>query len=172
MPITVKPGRARVNLKVWTHTMSTDMTGAHMSEEAAQLIYRIAIGGKVVGPTSEAGILEGVLNAMQSAEEIEGPEGVEYVALMERIAAEATQRATNYRAAQGMEPAAGGVLTREERATVLAALRFYQSKGMGEPSNRPLSIQEIATDGDELTSLDDEGIDALCEKMNVVAGAS
>lgn len=44
--IQVKPGRARVNLKVWTHTMSTDLTGAHMSERAATLIYKITLSGK------------------------------------------------------------------------------------------------------------------------------
>lgn len=99
--IKVNPGRARVNLKVWTHTMSTDMTGAHMSEEAAMLIYRIASGGKIVGPKTAGGILEGVIEAMQWADEIGGPEGADYIAMMERIAAEATQRAEKCRATLG-----------------------------------------------------------------------
>lgn len=54
----------------------------------------------------------------------------------------------------------------EEVATVLAALRFYQSKGLGDPVNRPLAIHEIATNGDQVVSLDDEAIDQLCEKIN------
>jgi hypothetical protein len=55
-----------------------------------------------------------------------------------------------------------------EQATVLAALRFYQERGMGEPHNRSDAIHEIATNGgDIMSSLDDEGIDALCEKINV-----
>ncbi len=58
-------------------------------------------------------------------------------------------------------------LTPEELGTVLAALRHYQSSGMGDPSNRPLPIHEIATDGGELVSLDDEDIDALCERLNL-----
>lgn len=56
-------------------------------------------------------------------------------------------------------------LTKQERNTVLAALRYYQSQGMGEPCNRSDEIHDIATDGDE-TSLDDAGIDHLCERIN------
>lgn len=54
----------------------------------------------------------------------------------------------------------------DELATILAALRFYQEKGMGNPDNRSDEIHDIATNGDEVTSLDDDGIDALCEKLN------
>ena len=51
--------------------------------------------------------------------------------------------------------------------TVMAALRFYQSKGLGEPMNRPLEIHEIATnDGAVLSSLDYGWIDQLCERIN------
>ncbi|MBS7812392.1 hypothetical protein [Roseococcus pinisoli] len=53
-----------------------------------------------------------------------------------------------------------------EHATILAALRFYQEKGMGEPDNRSNEIHHIATDGGEVISLDTAGIDALCEKLN------
>lgn len=54
-----------------------------------------------------------------------------------------------------------------EHATVLAALRFYQANGMGDPFNRSDEIHEIATNGGTvLSSLDDEGIDALCERIN------
>jgi hypothetical protein len=54
-----------------------------------------------------------------------------------------------------------------EHATILAALRLYQQQGMGDPSQRPDDIHEIATNGDEVTSsLDDAGIDELAEKIN------
>lgn len=55
-----------------------------------------------------------------------------------------------------------------ELSTTLAALRYYQSRGLGEPANRPGDIHEIATDGGAvMASLDDEGIDSLCERLNV-----
>lgn len=51
--------------------------------------------------------------------------------------------------------------------TVMAALRFYQSKGCGDPAYRPLDIHEIATNcGEVLSSLDAEWIDKLCERIN------
>lgn len=53
-----------------------------------------------------------------------------------------------------------------ERATILAALRYCQQQGQGDPSNRSDEIHDIATDGDNQISLDDEGIDVLCEKVN------
>lgn len=53
-----------------------------------------------------------------------------------------------------------------ELATILAALRFYQEQGMGDPFNRSNDIHEIAHDGGEVISLDDEGIDELCERLN------
>jgi aspartate/methionine/tyrosine aminotransferase len=43
-------------------------------------------------------IFTAVLAAMQAAEELGGPEGREYIELMERIAKEATQRSVNARA--------------------------------------------------------------------------
>lgn len=54
----------------------------------------------------------------------------------------------------------------QELNTVLAALRYYQRQGMGEPKNRPDWLHDIATNGDEEISLDDDGIDGLCEKLN------
>lgn len=54
----------------------------------------------------------------------------------------------------------------QERNTILAALRFYQQQGMGEPANRSDEIHAIATNGDEDISMDDKGIDALCERIN------
>ena len=60
-------------------------------------------------------------------------------------------------------------LDHAELSTTLAALRYYQSRGFGEPANRPGDIHEIATDGGTvMASLDDEGIDSLCERLNVV----
>lgn len=50
--------------------------------------------------------------------------------------------------------------------TILAALRFYQHCGMGDPVNRPVWLHDIAANND--TSLDDNGIDKLCETINCV----
>ncbi|MGF6603990.1 hypothetical protein P3T23_008745 [Paraburkholderia sp. GAS448] len=55
---------------------------------------------------------------------------------------------------------------REDRNTILAALRFYQERGMGEPANRSDSIHDIATNGDEDISYDAGDIDDLCERVN------
>lgn len=46
-------------------------------------------------------IYNDVLTAMQNAEEMGGPEGTDYIELMERIAIEATQRANNCREVLG-----------------------------------------------------------------------
>jgi hypothetical protein len=54
-----------------------------------------------------------------------------------------------------------------ELATILAALRFYQREGQGEPSNRRDDIHVIATDGNTQISLDREGVDELCERINL-----
>lgn len=57
-------------------------------------------------------------------------------------------------------------LTKPQRNTVLAALRFYQEKGMGDPANRSDVIHDIATNGDTEISLDADAIDKLCEELN------
>jgi hypothetical protein len=57
-------------------------------------------------------------------------------------------------------------IDRQELATILAALRTYQAAGYGDPYNRPDDIHTIATDEDCVISLDAEGIDALCERLN------
>lgn len=57
----------------------------------------------------------------------------------------------------------------QDRNTILAALRFYQERGMGEPANRSDAIHDIATNGGEDVSMDDAGIDALCERVNSAA---
>lgn len=53
-----------------------------------------------------------------------------------------------------------------EHATVLAALRYYQQNGLGDPANRQEEIHIIATNGDTVISLDAKAIDALCERLN------
>lgn len=53
-----------------------------------------------------------------------------------------------------------------ERATILAALRFYQREGMGDPANRSWEIHDIASNSGDLISLDCKGISDLCEKIN------
>jgi len=54
-----------------------------------------------------------------------------------------------------------------EHATILAALRFYQKNGQGDPFNRTDDIHDIATNGDKvMSSLDEQGIDELCERLN------
>jgi hypothetical protein len=58
-------------------------------------------------------------------------------------------------------------LNDQENNTILAALRFYQQSGMGNPENRSDSIHDIATNLGEDTSLDDAAIDSLCEKINL-----
>lgn len=65
-----------------------------------------------------------------------------------------------------LESSTLAALSREELATVLAALRHYQSCGYGDPMEREEDIHEIATSGGDLTSLDDAGIDELCERLN------
>jgi hypothetical protein len=59
--------------------------------------------------------------------------------------------------------------TDQAQATILAALRYYQRAGQGEPNNRSDDIHQIATDDGETVSLDAVAIDRLCEDLN--AGA-
>jgi hypothetical protein len=58
------------------------------------------------------------------------------------------------------------VIDGQEQATILAALRFYQEQGMGDPANRSDAIHDIATDGEAQISMDATGIDRLCGKVN------
>ncbi len=57
-------------------------------------------------------------------------------------------------------------ISNQEFNTILAALRYYQWDGLGDPVNRPAEIHDIATDGGDQISMDDAGIDALCERIN------
>lgn len=54
----------------------------------------------------------------------------------------------------------------EEFHTIIAALRYYQVKGMGNPVFRSDGIHDLATNGGEVTSLDDDDIDELIERIN------
>ncbi len=59
-------------------------------------------------------------------------------------------------------------ITGQEFHTVLAALRYYQMQGLGDPAYRPLEIHEIATNASNLiASLDTEGIRQLCVALNL-----
>jgi hypothetical protein len=56
---------------------------------------------------------------------------------------------------------------RAEQATILAALRYYQQSGLSDPDNRSDEIHDIATGGGNIvSSLDDEAIDELCDRIN------
>ena len=57
------------------------------------------------------------------------------------------------------------IADRAELATILASLRTYQEAGYGDPDRRPDHIHDIAA-GDLWSSLDDAGIDDLCERIN------
>ncbi|MEQ1606803.1 MAG: hypothetical protein ABL999_18215 [Pyrinomonadaceae bacterium] len=48
-----------------------------------------------------------------------------------------------------------------QRATILAALLYYQEQGFGEPENRPIHIHNCATALDQEISLDEKGISEL-----------
>lgn len=54
-----------------------------------------------------------------------------------------------------------------ETATILAALRFYQEHGQGDPANRSEAIHAIATNDGDVISLDGNAINVLCEAINL-----
>lgn len=56
-------------------------------------------------------------------------------------------------------------LEHAELATLRAALRHYLDSGLGDPSERTDDVHELATDCHLVTSLDDDGIDALDAKL-------
>ncbi|WP_206743122.1 hypothetical protein, partial [Pseudomonas protegens] len=49
--------------------------------------------------------------------------------------------------------------------TLTAALRFWQEKGMCDPVNRSDEMQDLATNGDGVTSLCDVDVDRLVEDL-------
>ena len=58
------------------------------------------------------------------------------------------------------------MMSAEERNTLLAALRAYQRNGYGNPAAQPDWASDLASNGGTESALDDDGIDALCEKVN------
>ena len=54
--------------------------------------------------------------------------------------------------------------------TIIAALRFWQSHGMCDPDKRSPEFQDLATGGDEVTSLCSEELDELIEQLNFESG--
>lgn len=59
-------------------------------------------------------------------------------------------------------------LEREDVATIVAALRYYQKNGQGDPANRDDFTHDTATIGGEIISRDDAGIDDLCDRLQAV----
>jgi hypothetical protein len=55
----------------------------------------------------------------------------------------------------------------EDRHAIIAALRFWQRSGMCEPCNRDDEMHDLCTNGDEVTSLSEEGIDQLVMSLNM-----
>lgn len=58
------------------------------------------------------------------------------------------------------------IMTKQELATVLAALRWYQDSGFGDPTKRTPQIHQIASDLGKVLPLGSNEIDDLCEKLN------
>jgi hypothetical protein len=56
----------------------------------------------------------------------------------------------------------------DELNTIIAALRFYQEAGMGDPFERPDWLNDIACPTVDSTSLSDEEIDRLCEYLQTL----
>ncbi len=55
---------------------------------------------------------------------------------------------------------------RDELATILAALRYWQRQGLADdPELRSDTLHEIATQGGGETSLTGDSIDDLCERL-------
>lgn len=63
------------------------------------------------------------------------------------------------------------IIDDQQHATILAALRFYQQNGMGDPANRSDAIHDIATNMDQVISLDENGIDELVDQMQFTSSS-
>ena len=57
-------------------------------------------------------------------------------------------------------------VTRREFHTLLAALRLYQVRRQCGPTEFSAWIEDIASNGGQVDSLDATGIDRLCERLN------
>lgn len=55
----------------------------------------------------------------------------------------------------------------EDLHAIIAALRFWQRSGMCDPNNRDDEMHDLCTNGDEVTSLSEEGIDQLVMNLNM-----
>lgn len=64
-----------------------------------------------------------------------------------------------------------GNINKAERATILGALRFYQSRFLNGPRPAPNDIFQIVTDCNTLVALTEAEVDELCEKLTAVSGA-
>lgn len=58
------------------------------------------------------------------------------------------------------------ILHDTEISTVMAALRHYQASGYGNERKLPAELGDIASNNGTETPLDDDQIDALCERIN------
>lgn len=57
----------------------------------------------------------------------------------------------------------------QARNTILAALRYYQRAGQGDPKNRCDDIHQIATNSGQNVSLNAVAIDGICDDLNTGA---
>jgi len=57
----------------------------------------------------------------------------------------------------------------QEISTILAALQFYVMNDQGDPSLRTDAVHNIAVDNEDETSLDNEEVSALSEKIKSLA---
>ncbi len=58
------------------------------------------------------------------------------------------------------------VVDDQQHATLIAALNFYHDQGQGDPAYRTDWIHHLATNGDQVISLDAGGINRLIEQIN------
>lgn len=57
------------------------------------------------------------------------------------------------------------VINKRQTATIIAALRFWQTNGMAFPSPLPMYLAEFATDEGRVQSLNAMEVDILCEAL-------
>jgi len=62
-------------------------------------------------------------------------------------------------------------LSEKEFHTLLAALRYYQQRKLGNSLLRIDAIHELATNGGRVRALTAAAIDELCERINTSASA-
>jgi hypothetical protein len=78
------------------------MTNTATNHITYERVYEPSVRERILGlPSAARWIFEEVLEAMQNAEELGGPEGDHYMALMDAIIQEATERRDYYRITLG-----------------------------------------------------------------------